>query len=262
VGSEIHKMLSYSDNDSYNRLWDIVGHQAINEEMVRLGFPAVRLHHRMNAPADKSRRTLRVVLLPPGKRAIVAQRRSSDFELPPTSAKKLSIGKGHNRGGKIVAEPLSFAQMNHVSLADLQRLMVALIHPDQPGSVTLGLSDDQRAYVIKAMTRRLDLRKHAAVHGPLSPGVLEVLPPERVRYVGKSGRAYGFHIENAYLEDLETGRGLFVTVTVYANPNGILNDDDYGYDDTTKPLLSSLGEVLTRELLAAKPPADAGTATP
>ena len=52
---------------------------------------------------------------------------------------------------------------------------------------------------------------------------------------------------------------MFVTVTVYANPNGILNDDDYGYDETTKPLLSSLGEVLTRELLA---PAAAATAPP
>ncbi|RLB45401.1 MAG: hypothetical protein DRI90_28490, partial [Deltaproteobacteria bacterium] len=159
VGSEIHKMLSYSDNDSYNRLWDIVGHQGINEEMTRLGFSAVRLNHRMNAPADKSRRTARVLLLPPGKRAIVVPRRSSDFEVSATPARKLSIGKGHNAGGKIVDEPLDCSRMNHVSLRDLQRLNRALIFPDQPGAVTLGLTDDQRAYVIKAMTRRLESQK-------------------------------------------------------------------------------------------------------
>ncbi len=260
VRSEVHNLLSYSDNDSYNRLWDIVGHQAINEEMSQLGFPDVRLHHRMNAKADKSRRTLRVLLLPPGKRAIQVKRRTSELDLAPTPAKKLAIGKGYNDGGKIVDGPLDFGRSNYVSLRDLQRLNVALLLPKHPGAAKLGLTEEQRGYVIKAMTRRLKLAKHAAVHGPLSPGVLEVLPPERVRYVGKSGRAYGFHLENAYLEDWQTGRAMFVTVTVYANPNGILNDDDYGYDDTTKPLLQSLGAVLTRAWLAPdEPPADGGS---
>ena len=250
VKSEVHNLLSYSDNDSYNRLWDVAGHREINEEMGRFGFPEVRFHHRMNAPADKSRRTLRVLLLPPGKRAIVVKRRQSDLELAATPAAGLAIGKGHNRGGKLVDEPLDFNTMNYVSLRDLQRLNVALLYPERKGVVSLGLTDDQRDYVVAAMTRRLKQAKHAAVHGPLSPGVLEVLPHERVRYIGKSGRAYGFHLENAYLEDRRTGRALFVTVTVYANPNGILNDDDYGYDDTTKPMLASLGAVLTRKWLA------------
>ena len=111
------------------------------------------------------------------------------------------------------------------------------------------------------MTARLSSRKHAAEHGPLTPGVLEVLPLKRARYVSKSGRAYGFHLENAFIEDTKTHRGLFVTAVVYVNPNGVLNDDDYGYDDTSKPLLAALGEALTRALLSDGAPA-AGSERP
>ncbi|MBW2453416.1 MAG: hypothetical protein JRI68_02845, partial [Deltaproteobacteria bacterium] len=39
-------------------------------------------------------------------------------------------------------------------------------------------------------------------------------------------------------------------------------DDDYGYDDTTKPLLQSLGAVLTRAWLAPDEPAVDGGSQP
>ena len=45
----------------------------------------------------------------------------------------------------------------------------------------------------------------------LAGAELEVLAARQVRYVNKSGRAYGFHLENAYVEDRESGRAFFVT---------------------------------------------------
>lgn len=251
VGHEIHKMLSYSDNDSYNRLWDIVGHREANEIAAALGLTSVRLHHRMNAPADKSISTQRVTLLPPGKKAIVMNKRKSDLELAPTPAKHLDIGKGWNAGRKIVDEPMSFASKNYASLRELQRILLSIVRPEHARALKLDLDDDQRAVLIKALTARLASKKHAAEHNPLSPGVLEVFEHDEVRYLGKSGRAYGFHLENAYIEHRKSKRAFLVTATVYVNPNGILNDDDYGYDDTSKPLLAALGKVLTASLLKA-----------
>jgi hypothetical protein len=249
IGSELRKLLSYSDNDSYNRLWDIVGQAELNTMMAELGFDSVRFHHRMNAPAERSKRTQRVLLLPPGKSAVVVPKRSSDQELKPTPASGLEVGSAHHAGGRRVKEPMSFAHKNHVSLRDLQHINVSLLFPERKGSVDLGLSDDQHERIIKALTGRLSPRKFADEHKPMLPGVLEVWPAKQIRYVSKSGRAYGFHLENAYIEHLESKRAFFVTVTIYANPNGVLNDDDYDYDDTSKPLMAALGEVLTRALL-------------
>jgi hypothetical protein len=254
VGTELRKMLSYSDNDSYNRLWDIVGHREANEIAQKLGLSSVRFHHRMNAPADKSVSTQRVTLLPPGKKAVVIGKRKSDFELEPTPAAGLEIGKGYNAGGKLVEEPMSFASKNYVSLHELQRILLSLVRPQHPKALKLGLDDDQRKLLVKAMTARLRSKKHAAEHNPFSPGVLEVVDHDAVRYVGKSGRAYGFHLDNAYIEDPKSKRALVATAVVYVNPNQILNDDDYEYDETSKPLLASLGKVLTEKLLFTNAP--------
>jgi hypothetical protein len=253
VGEEIQKLLSYSDNDSYNRFFDVVGHRELNEQMAELGYGSVRFHHRMDTPAERSRKTLRVLLLPPGQRAIEIPLRTSRFEPAPTPAPKLLVGQAYHDGGKRVAEPMSFARKNYVSLRELQRLNRALLFPEPAEGPSLGLSDKERALVVRAMTARLEAPRQAAEHFPLSPGVLEVLPAERVRIVGKSGRAYGFHLDNSFIEDRQSGRGMFVTVTVYANPNGVLNDDDYGYDEISRPLMRALGAALCRELLTGKP---------
>lgn len=249
VGEEIAKMLSYSDNDSYNRLWDVVGHREVNELLVELGFPAVRMHHRMDAPAERSRTTPRVLLLAPGKPIIELRRRKSELRLPPTDADSLLVGTAYHDGGKRVHGPMSFAEKNYAPLRELQRLLREILFPEREPGAKLGLSDAQRELLVKPMTAKLAKTRQTADHHPLAPGVLEVLPADEVRYVGKSGRAYGFQLENAYLERLSTRRALFVTATVYANPNGVLNDDDYGYDDISRPLLASLGAALARALL-------------
>jgi hypothetical protein len=252
VGDELRKLLAYSDNDSYNRLYDIVGHREVNETIAGLGFETVRFHHRMDAPADQSRDTLRVTLLPPGKKAITIPARRSTFEPKPTPAAKLEIGRAYRDKGRLVKEPMSFAQKNYVSLKEMQRLNLSLLFPEHPQALALGLSAAQRELLIAAMTARLSNKAAAAEQNPLSPGVLDVLPAARVRYVGKSGRAYGFHLDNAYIEEVATQRGFFVTVTVYANPDGVLNDDDYAYDEVSRPLLHALGAALTRALLVER----------
>ena len=250
VHQEIRKLITFSDNDSYNRLWDIVGHQGLNEAMAVMNFSSVRFHHGMNTPADKSRRTRRVVLLVPGKKAITIKQRKSEYNPPPTPVGQLTLGKAHNKMGKgLVEEPMSFEAKNYVSLRDLQRMNISLIKPQHASATAVGLPEKQRELIIGAMTGRLKPRKLADDHKPLLPGVLEVLDAGKVRYIGKSGRAYGFHLENAYIENKDNGRGYFVSATIYDNPNGVLNDDDYGYDDTTRPFLAALGKVLTQALI-------------
>lgn len=257
VGDEIRKMLSYSDNDSYNRLYDVVGHAELNEEMRSMGFDSVRFHHRMSAPAEESRETLRVVVRPPGKAPIEIGKRTSTFEPPPTPAKALEVGTAYRDRKGLIEEPLSFANKNYVSLHDLQKITVSLLFPERPEAARLELTDAQRAHLVSSMTTSFKNRKHAAEHSPLTPGVIDAIGDKDVRYVGKSGRAYGFHLENAYVEDRATGRAFFVTVTVYSNPDGVMNDDDYGYDEVTRPLLASLGSALAKALLGAGNEADA-----
>jgi Beta-lactamase enzyme family len=248
VGQEIHKLLAWSDNDAYNRLWDIVGHREVNEEVLAMGFPAVRMHHKMSAPAERSKKTLRTTVLPPGHRGLVYKRRVSDLVLGPTPAKNLLIGQAHNDAGKRIDGPLDFGMKNHASLADLQRILLSVVSPEHADAAKLELSVEQRDHLLKAMTRKPRSGRHAD-HAPLFPGVVEVIDASEVRYISKSGRAYGFQLENAYIEHLASKRAIYVTTVVYANPNGVLNDDVYAYGETSRPLLAALGEALARSLL-------------
>ncbi|MBL8743181.1 MAG: serine hydrolase [Myxococcales bacterium] len=257
VGDEIRKMLSYSDNDSYNRLYDIVGHAELNEEMRAMGFDSVRFHHRMSAPAEESRLTPRVVVRPPGKAPLEFEKRTSTFAPLPTPATGLGVGTAYRDRTGLVEKPLDFANKNYASLRDLQRINVSLLFPERPEAADLGLTEAQRAHVVSSMTASFKNRKHAAEHSPLVPGIVDAIGDEGVRYVAKSGRAYGFHLENAFIEHKASGRAFFVTVTVYSNPDGVMNDDDYGYDEVTRPLLASLGAALAKELLGGDKKPDA-----
>src|SRR5690606_17176872 len=93
-----------------------------------------------------------------------------------------------------------------------------------------------------------------ARYKPLSPGVVEALDGERdrVRYVNKAGRAYGFHLDSAYIEDTKSGRAFFVAVTIFANDNRVLNDNSYEYESLSYPFLVELGRVLAGELLVGR----------
>ena len=76
-----------------------------------------------------------------------------------------------------------------------------------------------------------------------------VIPAERLRVTNQVGLAYGFTVENAYVEDVETGRSFFLAGTLYTNANGVLNDGVYEYDTLALPFWADLGEALARELL-------------
>jgi hypothetical protein len=246
VGEEIGNLLSYSDNDSYDRLYDIVGHRELNETIVALGFPEVRFQHRMSGPASTMRSTQAVRLLRPGGSPISLKARTSDLELPPIHAESLGIGSSYKGDRGLVDGPMDFGSKNYVPLHDLQRLLISLLFPDHAGVTDLGLEASERKLLTTPMTRVVEPNVKAADHNPLGPGVAEVIDAKRLHYVGKAGRAYGFLLESAYIEDTETHRAIFVAATVLSNADGVMNDDKYDYEDIGRPALRAVGAALAK----------------
>lgn len=263
VRHAIRRMQLVSDNRAFRTLFDLVGHERLHRDLWSLGFSTLRLQHRMGEHAARSRHSPRMELWPPEGPRWSIPARESKLALSPPAVPGTSLGRYHlDQRGEVQKGPMSFAEKNAVGLEDLQGLMVALLRPDQAkalGYAKLGLSPASRADLLEAMTidpgasrnpRYSRHRQSVLHHKPMMPGLLKHLQKRHLRYVNKSGRAYGFHVENAYLEDERTGRALFVTATVYANPNGIVNDDDYGYAQTTVPFYEALGDTLGRLLVA------------
>jgi hypothetical protein len=82
---------------------------------------------------------------------------------------------------------------------------------------------------------------------PVMGGLLRVAPATRWGVWSKAGTAYGFRIENAYVVDQQQKRAMFLTVAIYANADGTLNDDQYEYDTVADPFIHDLAEAVVRD---------------
>ena len=258
IAHEIRKMLLVSDNAAFGRLYDLVGHRALNERMGEWGLASVRLRHRMGGGEREGLSSPALdFLLPDGALSIPA--RQSDLRLAPTAATGLLVGRAHvDERGKLQGQPRDFADRNYASLADLQRVLVALVEPGLDRGPALGLSEEHRRFLLEVLgadprtmanPRTAEERHAEARFRPLLAGLGRVLERGELDYLGKAGRAYGFVVENAYLRNRKTGRALFVTAAIYADTNDVVNDDDYDYDTVAEPFMRDLGELLARKLL-------------
>jgi hypothetical protein len=264
VGHEIRKLAIVSDNEAFNRLYELAGQDGIARSLERAGLTAPRIVHRLSEPhsAEENRRFPRIDFQGSSFRYTLPERTSEALE-PPPPMPGLLVGSAYLAGDARVDGPMDFAGKNRMSLVDLQRGLCKLVRPDADcGGEPFALGEDDRGFLLAAMTEypresadpRFDPAEYPDDWGKnLLPGLLRVLPRERWRIVNKTGEAYGFSIENAWVEDRLTGRALFVAATIYTNVDGVLNDDRYEYDEVARPFFTELGEAVGRALAASPP---------
>jgi hypothetical protein len=265
IGHELRKLFLYSDNAAYNHCFEFVGPRRINELMWRAGVQTCRLWHRLSEahPDEEMWQTRAVTLVGEGEDLVVPARDDvPDFDN--TGFLRLLEGKAYMSRGSRVDEPMSFARKNAVRLLDLQNALAAVVRPD----LDLGirgfpeLRADHRAFLVATMgmlpressNPRLDAEQYPDDYVKLMlEGLRRVVPEDQLKVCNKTGRAYGFTIENAWVEDCYRGRGFFVSVALYTNPDGVLNDDRYAYEELADPFFRELGELLARAVLERGP---------
>lgn len=262
VHHELRKLFLVSDNRAYNRLYELVGHRELNERMWAAGLTSMRLQHRLAEPRSRedNLRTPRIEILAVDDTPREVSARTSDLLFDNADLAGIDVGRAHVDANDVVVEqPLSFLHKNWMSLVDLQDMNVLLVRPDlDVGAPGFPLTSSGRSALVGAMSEypsessnpRYDANEYPRTWGKyLLAGLERVLPAERWRIANKVGRAYGFSIENAYVEDRATGRAFFVTAVVYTNANGVLNDGVYEYDAIADPFFVELGEELARALI-------------
>jgi hypothetical protein len=258
VAHLLRKMILVSDNAAYNHCLEFVGQDGINRTMHGAGLTSARLWHRLSEARtlDENR-----VTRPVRCGDVVFAARDAGIELQNDLWHELDVGDARFENGTRVDGAMSFAQKNAIRVDDLQDLLVEVVRPeiDTGKRGFPGLTTEQRRFLVQALGElpresanpRYDPERtpdHACKF--VLRGVRRVVPAEHLRVCDKIGRAYGFSIENAWIEDLRTGQGFFLTIVLYTNADGVLNDDRYDYEGVADPFLDDAAEAIARVVFA------------
>ena len=254
IAHYIRKLFAVSDNDAYNRLYEFVGQQRMNEGLWEKGYRDVRLTHRLAiARSPEENRRTNPLTFYRGDQVLYQQPmlvNPHTWRAPAPIPK----GEGHIQNGALVAAPKDFAGSNYMSVEVLQDLLVAVFFPEElPAERRFDLRPDNYRFLYRAMSMlprecphpQYDSEKYYDSYVKFFLfGDSKAPMPDSVRIFNKVGLAYGYVTDNAYIVDFERGVEFLLTAVVLVNENGIFNDGIYEYDEVGLPFLAELGRVI------------------
>ena len=252
VARAIRRMFVVSENDPYNRLYELLGQDRIHARLADVGCPMSRVISRIAACSAVDNRTTgpsefrapdgRVIAI--NGPAAVARERA----FPHGRALK---GRAWVEGRKVTPGPHDFSASNFMPLEEAHRMLIAIVLPEAlPGGQRFRLDADARAYLRQCMGMLpdectdpvYDARSFPATYAKylIGGGGMAALPAG-VRSFNKVGRSYGYLADCAYISDAARGAEFFLSASLYVNQDDILNDGKYEYRETGWPMLAALG---------------------
>ncbi|MBM3431918.1 MAG: serine hydrolase [Bacteroidetes bacterium] len=253
IAHYIKKILLVSDNDAFNRLYEFLGPDYINETLHRLGYANTEIIHRLSLPlsAEQNRYTNPVRFLDANgnllysKPALVSTR-----QVPPCS---IQMGSGYFSRGKLVNEPFDFSVKNRFPLSDLHRVVRSVMFPESlPKNQRFNLTPADLAFLHQYMSM-LPAESDDPVYDEkeywdtyvkfLYYGSERNSYDPNIHVYNKVGDAYGFLIDGAYFHDKKNNIEFLLSAVIYCNSDGIFNDDKYDYDDVGFPFMKEIGRL-------------------
>ncbi|WP_119719375.1 serine hydrolase [Cognatilysobacter tabacisoli] len=254
-GRGLARTFAVSDNAPYNRWYELLGGDAIHARLAELGYPHARLVSRLgSSDADANRRT--------GGGSVRAADGRIAARLAPAHAQARHFpfgralkGTGWQRDdGAVDAGPHDFSTGNFLPLADSLRMLQAFVRPDSvPAHQRWRIDGALRSQLLRLLALRPrdsdDPRYDEAAHPDgyarwLLVGDGAQRYPDGVGVFGKTGMAYGYLSEVAYLVDAASGAELLLAASIHVNADGVFNDDRYEYDTIGRPFLAALGRAV------------------
>ncbi len=255
VAAYVKKIFLVSDNDAFNRLYEFLGQEYINEQLHKMGYADAEIIHRLSVflSEDENRHTNPVTLYDSSGKLLYQQ--PMQFSNRPFPRRNELVGEGYYNGNdQLINHPMDFSGKNRVSLEDQHQILRSVIFP---GAVQqnqrFNLSDGDYRFLYQYMSQYPGETKYPSYDttanwdafckflywgsekGPL---------PKNIRIFNKVGDAYGFLTDIMYFADFDRHIEFMVSATIYCNSDGILNDDKYDYETVGLPFMKNLGRVI------------------
>lgn len=253
IAHYIRKIFIASDNDAYNRLYEFVGQQTINEQLWKKGYGDARITHRFVKLSPEENRYTNPIRFTDTSRVIFSQPQMYS-SLKVDTSKRIFVGQGYMDKEHLVAAPMDFTKRNRLPLEDLQQVLQSVLFPSSvPARQRFNLSKEDEELLLRAMSEypfeskfpRYDTIEFFDSYTKFfffRDGKTKV--PSSIRIFNKAGWSYGFLTDAAYIVDFEHNVEFMLSGAIYVNHDGILNDDKYDYETIGWPFFRAVGKII------------------
>lgn len=254
IAHYIKKILLVSDNDAYNRLYEFLGQDYINDELHKKGYTNAQILHRLNIvlSEDENKHTNPVKFINDKGQVIYEQPWRKSINNYPV--RKDSLGNAHYFKDELITWPMDFSKKNRMGLEDLHQIVIGLILPDKvPPAQRFNITAADRQFVLQYLSQfpaETNYPVYDTAEYPdayckfLLYGAQKNALPKNVRVFNKVGDAYGQMLDVAYIVDFDKKIEFFLSAAIYCNSDGVLNDDQYEYGSIGLPFMKNLGKVI------------------
>ncbi len=264
IGHLVKRAFLISENDPYNRFYQFMGQGPTNQILQTKGYSSVRITRQfMGFTDEQNRHTNAVRFYNPNGQVIYSQepgynRDSFSFPAP------ILIGNAHiNRQEQLVQGPFDFTRHNSISLADMQKMLQAVVFPTSlPKKNRFNFSEEDRLFLLQYLSQypsetnypKYDMSVFYDSYVKFFFQDSTHQMPSGVRVFNKVGWAYGFLTDVSYVVDTINRVDYFLSATLYVNSDGVVNDSKYDEETVGFPFLRELGRlVYNYELIRKRP---------
>ncbi len=252
IAHDVRQVFMVSDNPAYNRLFEFLGIDYINQTLGDKGYTRTGIVHRFYAPQRDQRFASPIEFYNPADgRSVYREAEKVGHQTWKNPQHSTALGRGWiNAAGELVQKPFDMQTKNWFALTDMEKMLRAIIFPEYtPEQNRFHLSQDDYRFLWRYMglfPRECDWPRYDSTHYPDHYVKYFLFPPDRrthdgsLRVFNKVGQAYGTMTDVAYIIDVEHGIEFFLAATLLCNSDEIFNDDRYDYDSVGRPFLAAL----------------------
>lgn len=255
IGHYIKKILLVSDNDAYNRLYELLGQDYINQKLAEKGLNHTIINHRLSFPADEiENRYFNPIRFVDKSGEILLEIPERQTETIYSNPERPYIGRAYYAADSLIETGMEFTFKNKFALSDLHGVLQRIVFPQAfLESERFTLNESHREFILKYMSMLPAESDYPKYEGPdyydsyskfFKFGTDKNPIPDQFRIFNKTGWAYGHLIDGSYFVDYENGVEFFVSAAIYTNRNQTLNDNTYETEEIGLPFFAELGEYL------------------
>jgi hypothetical protein len=257
VAHYLRKIFLVSDNDAYNRLFELLGPTYMNHALHRAGIRGGRLQHRVGVGgfSTETHAWLNPVRFVDGiNTPYQIGERHDDYHNPLPQIKEQHRGKGYTTNdGELINTPFDFSHKNYLSVRNLHDILLRVVLPEAVAEhQRFKLTDEDYELIRKAMGQRpresdfpqYDKPDNYVKFWMYGDQPDETQIPDGLRIYNKVGWAYGYLTDAAHITDAESGREFLLVGTIHVNENRIFNDGVYEYETIGLPFFGELGRAV------------------